>query len=337
MKTVVCLLLLLMPLSVLAQDEEEAATFPLEKFYAKRKPWTSRKLLSQFKFSLSTGAGNTFFSHRLTGFGIYQPAKGSPLIFNSTAPLAAGLTNWVNHTESKPFNLPLSGFLVSGDTTRIGFKGNALNIPLKATIHFEWDRYRIGGGYSYEIMMLGSMHPITYKDKIGNFTPADGFGFMQKYFGSVGVSFYRVDKYLFTGDAQVGGFKPGNNFSMGQIQKGVYVNAGVTVERELSEYLRVFARPSFEIKNYTLSVPGGPPIYHYINAFYFNIGLTYSIPELPRCYNKDCRAQMNHVHGEREYRSGVHPLWKKQNPGYGENDPTLLKYKGKNKRKLNPN
>ena len=45
---------------------------------------------------------------------------------------------------------------------------------------------------------------------------------------------------------------------------------------------------------------------------------------------------MNHAHGNREYRSQVHPIYKKQNPHYGENHPNLIKYKGKNKYKLNP-
>ena len=46
--------------------------------------------------------------------------------------------------------------------------------------------------------------------------------------------------------------------------------------------------------------------------------------------------QINHAHGNREYRSRMHPIWKKQNPHYGENYPNLIKYKGKNKYKLNP-
>jgi hypothetical protein len=135
----------------------------------------------------------------------------------------------------------------------------------------------------------------------------------------------------------VGGFKPGKNFDLSQIKKGVYVNAGVTIEHEFSEYLKAFLRPSFEIKNYTLSLPGSDvTIPHYINAFYVNIGLTYAIPDLPRCFHKECQAQMNHVHGNREYRSRMHKIYKKQNPLYGENYPRLLKYKGRNKKKMNP-
>src|SRR5262249_28567519 len=100
----------------------------------------------------------------------------------------------------------------------------------------------------------------------------------------------------------------------------------------------VFARPSFEMKNYTISIPGsgGGSIAHYANAFYVNFGFTYSIPALPKCYNKDCHAQINHAHGDREYRSRMHRFYKKQNPMYGENFPRLFKYKRQNRNKLSP-
>jgi hypothetical protein len=186
-------------------------------------------------------------------------------------------------------------------------------------------------------MNIGPLHPITFKDQIKDFQPTPKGGFMMKYYGMAGISFYRIDKFLFTGDVHVGGYKPGKNFDASQIKKGVYANAGVTIEHEFSEYLKAFLRPSFEIKNYTITLPNSDKtIPHYINAFYVNIGLTYAIPELPRCFHSECHSQMNHVHGDREYRSRMHRIWKKQNPLYGENSPKLLKYKGRNKRKMNP-
>ena len=141
---------------------------------------------------------------------------------------------------------------------------------------------------------------------------------------------------FFTGDLQLGGYSPGSNFDSSLVKAGTFINLGVTVERELSEYLRIFVRPSYEIKSYTMSLAAGPSIAHNINAFYLNIGLTYSLPELPKCVIPGCKIQINHAHGDREYRSRVHPIYKKQNPQYGENYPELIKYKGKNKRKLNP-
>lgn len=244
----------------------------------------------------------------------------------------------MNHVNDATILGPDS-FVVSSDTARLGFKNNGLNIPLKLTIHYEFlDRYRIGGGFSYELMRMGNFRPISYADKINTFQPDDQTGFMKKYFLLLGVSFYRWNDFLFTGDANVGGYSPGKNFSKNLIKKGVYANVGVTIERDFSEYIKVFARPSFEIKNYTLSVPGSNDrsIVHNLNAFYLNVGLSYRFPELPKCYHPNCHVQINHAHGNKEYRSRVQPFWKKQNPHYGENYPNLIKEKRKNRKKLNP-
>lgn len=318
----------------LQEEGKDNSGFPLDNFYAERKP-RARSFLRHFHFSLSTGYGNSFFSHELPGYGIYQPVGAAPQIFPGTSPTTL-YTNWVNErvlstTAAGP------GYLVLSDTATIGFRGNAMNIPLKATIHFEFKkRYRIGIGYSYEYMSMGSLSPISYGDKIGTMSPTNPSGMMSRFFGMAGVSFYRLNQYLFTGDLQIGSFTPGN-FDASQAKTNVYFNAGVTVERELSEYLRAFVRPSFEFKSYTLTPPeGGSPINHGMNAFYLNVGLTYRIPELPKCFHKECRIQLNHAHGDREYRSRVHPIYKKQNPNYGENHPNLIKYKGKNKKMLNP-
>lgn len=337
---------LLLPALSWAQDEKKEEkkeeekdaehTFPLENFYAKIKN-KPRTIFKHIKFSFSTGYGNTFYSHELPGFGIYQANGVQPSIFSSGDPNVR-FTNWVNDLAYDSTTIAPGSFLVSSDTTKLGFKGNAWNLPFKLTIHYEFkEKYRIGIGYSYEMMNIGSLHSISYGDKISDFQPPSSSGWMSKYFIMGGMSFYRMGDYLFTGDLQIGGYNPGSNFNKSLIESGIYVNLGVTVERELSEYLRLFVRPSFDFKSYTFGLPeGGKTIDHNINAFYFNIGITYSIPELPKCNIPDCKIQMNHAHGDRQYRSKVHPIYKKQNPQYGENHPKLIKYKGKNKKKLNP-
>jgi hypothetical protein len=200
-----------------------------------------------------------------------------------------------------------------------------------------FERYRIGGGYSFEYVNMGSYKPTNYSGSISSFSPDFSSFFLKKYFGMLGASVYRYDAYLLVVDANIGGYSLGKNFDKSVIKKGVFFNLGVAVEREMSEYFRLFVRPSYEIKSYTLNIPEtGESIKHTFNAFYVNVGATYRFPELRRCPFKTCRAQINHAHGNREYRSRVHPIYKKQNPHYGENYPNLIKYKGKNKKKLNP-
>ena len=328
---------MLLAVSSWGQKDDAASTFPLDNFYAELKH-RPRSLLKNVKFGFSTGYGNTFFSHNLEGFGIYQATGNPPSIFVASGPPTVRIGNWVNQggTDTSPFQA--TAFTVNTNTSELGFKANALNIPFKLTLHYEFaKKYRIGGGYSYELMSIGTMNPISFTDQISSFQPTASTGWMSKYFGLIGVSFYRLGDYLFTGDAQIGGYNPGSNFNPGLVTTGIYFNLGVTVERELSEYLRLFVRPSYDIKSYSVTLPeGGPSINHNINAFYLNIGISYSIPELPKCFISDCKIQMNHAHGNREYRSRVHPIYKKQNPQYGENHPNLIKYKGKNKKKMNP-
>ena len=146
------------------QKDDGAKTFPLDNFYAEIKP-QPRSFLKNIKFSFSTGYGNTFFSHNLAGFGVYQATGKPPSIFVATGPPTIRIANWVNQggTDSSPFQA--TAFTVNSDTTELGFKGNALNIPLKLTLHYEFKgKYRIGAGYSYEMMSIGTLNPISYKN-----------------------------------------------------------------------------------------------------------------------------------------------------------------------------
>ena len=316
---------------------EKDATIPLEHFYIERhKSGALRFLLSRLHIGLSTGYGASTFKHKLEGFGILQQPDSLPQIFSSTNP-GARYGNWFNTVSANTFPAAAGSFLVDSDTAKIGFRSKAFSIPLKGTVHVAFDRYRIGGGYSYEFMHIGQFRPISYPDDINGFPPLANNFFLKKYFGMIGGMVYRYDEYVLVVDANIGGYKLGKSFDQTLIKKGIYYNLGLSAEREFSEYFRVFVRPSYEIKSYKLTIPEtGENIKHRFNAFYVNIGATYRLPEIRRCPLKDCHAQLNHAHGNKEYRSRRHPIWKKQNPHYGENYPTLIKYKGKNKNKLNP-
>jgi hypothetical protein len=327
-----------LPGIVCAQYENESdASVPLEHFYIKRQGvgWF-RKVVSKFTFGLSTGFGSTTFRHELSGFGIYQNSGVAPQLFESSN-VTSGYSNWFNKVTASTNAIQPGAFRVNSDTAEIGFKSKSLNIPLKATLHVEFDKYRIGGGYSIEMVKMNDFKPLSYGDRINDYSPDFSSFTLQKYFGTIGGTVYRYYEYLLVVDANVGGYNLGKNFDNSVIKKGVFLNLGVTVEREMSEYFRLFVRPSYEIKSYKLSIPEtAQSITHKFNAFYLNVGATYRFPELRRCFLKTCKAQMNHAHGNKEYRSRVHPIYKKQNPHYGENHPNLIKYKGKNKNKLNP-
>jgi hypothetical protein len=320
---------------LLAQDEKKDV-IPLERFYTDRTGGSAlRRILKNVSFGFSTGYGNTYFSHRLDDFGVYQVAGGSPQIFSATT--ATRYSNWVNDVITDKTAVSGSAFVANPGTANLGFKGNALTIPLNLFAFYQFkEQYRFGLGYSYELMNIGSMKPTALADQISEFQPSASSGFVGKFYGMLGYSFYRWNEYLFTGDVQIGSFSS-TNFNSSFVSTNMYFNLAVTAERELSEYLNVFVRPSFDFKSYAINVPeSNKSINHSMNTLYVSVGVTYRIPQLPKCFLKDCHAQIDHAHGNKEYRSRRHPFYKKQNPGYGENDKTLIKYRGKNKKKLNP-
>jgi hypothetical protein len=327
------------PSQLYAQYEREGdASIPLDYFYIKRDgPGIIRRVLSKLTFSVSTGYGRTFYHNELDdSFGILQNPDSLPKLYLINSP-TIGYSNWFNRVEPSTNTFQPGSIQADHTMGKLGFKTQAFNIPIRATVHTQIDRYRIGLGYSYEYTRLGDFKPIDLEADIQAFTPEVQNHFISKYFLILGGEVYRYYEYLLAVDLNVGGYGLGKKFDENQLSKGVFVNVGTSIEREMSEYFRVFVRPSFEFKKYELNVPESQlSIQHRFNAFYVNIGVSYRFPELRRCFIKNCHAQMHHAHGNKEYRSRVHPFYKKQNPHYGENHPTLIKYKGKNKRKLTP-
>jgi hypothetical protein len=316
-------------------EREEDASIPLEYFYIERQKSGLRTLLSKIHFRLSSGYGSTPFRHQLNGFGILQQPDSLPLIFDHDNP-GVRYSNWTNNVVGS--NDPVvPGFAVNSDTADIGFRSKTFNIPLKATLHLEFDRYRIGGGYSISYSRIGSFMPTHYRSDIAGYSLEKPDIFLKHYFGMIGAMVYRYYEYALVVDANIGGYSLGEGFAKGLMKKSIYVNLGVTAERQFSEYFKLFIRPSYEIKSFKFSIPEtAQTLQHRMDGFYVNIGFTYRLPELRKCFLKSCHTQINHAHGNREYRSRRHPIYKKQNPHYGENYPVLIKYKGKNKKKLNP-
>ena len=317
-------------------------------FYAQpEKKNMIRAFLSRFSLLVSTGYNHTFYSHQLDGFGLLQRENGDIHIFSSDANTVGSIfssyTNWFNDTL-RVNNVPVTGqdFLANSDTTALGFKGSGYSIPINLGLTYRFDRYRVGFGFTLEKHKVRPFKPTHHGDQIGEFTPPEtGFTFTKLYV-ILGADVLRYNDYLFGADVQVGTFNLGSKFNQSIIEKGAYFNLGVFAEREFSEYFRGFVRLSYDFRGYDLNFPEtSRSIDHKMPALNLNFGISISLPKLPRCPVKECKTQINHLHvykkrGAVEFRSREHPIYKRQNPHHGQNYPKLIKYKKKNKKKLNP-
>lgn len=329
-----------------ARAQEEKPSIPLDYFYADPQPSSAfRKLLSKLHFTFETGYGRTFYRQDLSDFSLLQRVDSLPVIFSPDlnvggGNVSAGYDYWFNTANARTdVNFDTNNdFLVNGDSVDLGYRSGGTSIPLAGMIHVEFDRYKIGGGFMFEYHRPGTFRPTVFGDRIASFDPNFGSAFYKKYFLMLGAKVYRYQLWLLSVDSRIGAYRLGRNFDRDLVQKGIFVNLGVTFERELSEYFSAYIRPSFDFKNYTLSLPeSNLEVNHSMNAVYVGVGITYRIPEHPKCFIKNCTTQINHQHGNSQvYRSRMHPIYKKQNPHHGENYPNLIKYKGKNKKKMNP-
>jgi len=299
-----------------------------------------RRILSKFTFGGSVGYGGTYYNHKTSPFSVgYSPNEGTYL-YETGGAIGDTIqiwTNWINDVETSGTIISSDDAQVPLDTAEFKFRARGNNYPINAFLFFSFDRYRIGGGYAVEFHNVASFRPNVFADDIAAINPGINLTTWRRWFGMFGATFYDTYDFTFVGDVRFGSLNMGGQFNKALISKGMFFNVGISIEYSVSEYFRVYARPNYEYKGYTIAVSeSGASISHRIPAFYFNIGATYRFPELPKCRTRLCQVQMNHRHRHngKLVRSRMHPFWKRQNPNYGENDKKLVKYRWKNRKKI---
>jgi hypothetical protein len=331
---------ILLSLPSLAQIHDKEDFAVPKGFYFDPKPRPIRTFISNFNFGLSVGYGATFYSQQMNDFNILQDSEQGPIIYTGEVEagdtLSSGISYWYNRINYAQAVNDNSEFRVGGDSTDLRYKSLSHSIPISLSVHYDFKNYKIGAGVMLEYHVPREFRPNQFQDQLGTIEPDFKRAFLQRYYGILGVRIFRYWQYLAGIDAKIGVMRFDKNFDR-SLESGIFVNLGFPVEREFSEYFRAYVRPSFDYKNYTLNIPeSANNVPTSMNAIMIEFGIFYRIPELPKCFHKKCRTQVNHMHGEYEYRSRVHPFYKYQNPHHGQNYPVLIKYKGRNKKKLNP-
>jgi hypothetical protein len=295
-----------------------------------------RMFLNKFSLGISTGYGQTFYSHALDAqemgaFYLQKRGDKLSLTFDDEGLL---YNNWYHKvsTDTATLNgLPDDRVLFT-DSSRVAFQSASHNIPVMAVLYFDWRKFRIGGGAAIEFQRFTPYTPDNWKEFIGEVEPETYNNIAWRYFFSAGYNFYTfqstVFDYHFIADIQTGMYNYGKLFDLPEGNNRFYFNLGVTMEKQFSEYFRAFVRPSYEFKEYTVELEAAQtPIKHMAPSAYVQAGVFLKFPETPRCPIKSCKTQVKHVHQGREFRG--QPIYKKQNRKYGENNRTLLKYKRK--------
>ncbi|XOV95052.1 MAG: hypothetical protein ACFHWX_10145 [Bacteroidota bacterium] len=297
-----------------------------------------RVFLNKFSFSLSLGYGVTEYKNNLKDFGFYQDSS-TQLILRRDLEYGAdtiGFSNWLTNPLEDTVSTPATMF---GDSIGLAFQNQTGTIPISLSVHYNFNKIRIGGGFSYQQQNLKPLEPNVYKDSIRAYDLGYKSAGLTRFWGMAGYQFYEWWDYTFVGELRLGVSKYGKKFDSPFITTGLFYNLGVNIERNFSEYFRVIIRPSFDIKSFKIELPDGDPIKLTSNAFLMQVGVSFNIPEIPRSPMKSDHIQLKHVLSDEEgrlYEYRGQPIWKVQNPKVGQNHRRLWRYKLKNRRKLDP-
>lgn len=324
-----------------------------------------RVFINKFSWTLSSGYGVTNYNHSLSGYYFFQDATTQQILSNDLelGPIFSGYENWFSDPTAgvgqllldrfevpfqyleNPVNNPLlqnRQFLADADTLGLGFSNHSPTIPVMASLHFQLKKFRLGLGFQYERQSIRKLNPTVRPDLIRDYDPGFKKSHNTKVFGLVGYQFYQFWDYTFTAEAQLGLFNSGKEFNTTAIGIGqkFFANVGLSIENNISEYMRVVIRPSYDFKNYTVNLPDLSSLQHNNPGFYLQVGLSINIPEIPRSPMKSDHVQLKHVIEDpatgRLMEVRGQPMWKKQNPKVGENHRRLWRYKLKNRGKMDP-
>ncbi len=289
-----------------------------------------RAVLNKFSLMTTVGYGRTFYSVDWSDVSILDGNGQSILLENYTINgddiSYSGIRNWLNYPVSDTLGTAsqTDGYrVVNADSVNPGYKGSGYNIPINISLHFDINRFRIGGGYTFDFHRVKKLTPKGGANFI--YEPDFGMTTMRRWYILAGGKVYRWRGWDYFAELHVGKVKYGGGYDLASLSNGMYFNIGIPIEYEFSEYFWFFVRPSFEFKKYALSLPAQyadsniPTSMSYKQpAVYVNFGFRFKFPEVRRCPVKSCQTQLKHVHGGREFRG--QPIYKVQNPKIGENE-----------------
>ncbi len=323
-----------------------------------------RVFLNHFSITATTGYTSTSYKHELSGVYFYQNAQNQYIFSNEIENLGSsfvGYSDWLNDPQigfetslEDPFDLPFDyisnpvnnpelgsqQFLLNTDTVDFGFEGVSNGIPISLALHYEYRKFRIGLGFTYEKQYSKELQPTSFVEQVRAYQPNYKSTSYTRFFGMLGYNFYQFWSYDFVAEFQIGKLNAGKEFNRSAIQRNLYTNIGISIENNWSEYFRVIIKPGIDLTNYTVNLPDGASVKHTNPTFFLQVGVSINIPDIRRSPMKSDHVQLKHLYtdpktGRVEEVRGQ-PIWKKQNPKIGQNHRKLWRYKWKNRKKLNP-
>ncbi|WP_160164110.1 hypothetical protein [Nafulsella turpanensis] len=296
-----------------------------------------RQALSKVNIGTSSGYGYTRYQQNLQGNSILLKEGvhylvPDPSLKKSNTSVVRGYAGWLTNPVDYP-NLIASDedIIVPGDSVQLGLAGSGQSIPLNLSLHINLiDRIKVGGGVAAEWHSIREVAFTEAADILGPYKSNVSSALILRYYGLLGARISRWYFWDFTLDTHIGKKKYTGPFSQESLRDGFYFNVGLLTEKHFSEYFRLTLRPSVEWASYNMDLgTSGHSVKTNTPSFFLQAGISLNYPRLPRCPIDRCHVQLEHVHFGKEYRG--QPIYRWQNPKYGQNHPELMRNKKRSK------
>jgi hypothetical protein len=325
------------------EKERQMEESPPYKHPGAPKPRIFRSILNKISLSLYAGYGKTMYHQNLSGMSIVE-RNGQQYLYPvenfSGSGVSTAYSHWFNEPVAEPvLNPGPQDKAIRGDSLSLAMRGRGGNLPLGLNLYTVIaDRVRLGAGAELEIFSIKELNYSEGAESILSPYQADvQNAFMYRIYGLLGVRAWRWYYYDFVPEVRIGKKSYLTQFNTAQIDQKLYTNLGLSIDKNLSELFRLVLRPSLEWSAFDVRLgeetngvlPTKTP------AFYVQAGVSMNYPRLPRCPISGCQTQLEHVHYGKEYRG--QPIYRWQNPKYGQNHPKLEKHKKKRREQMPEN
>lgn len=277
-----------------------------------------RNMASNFSFEISGGGSYhqnsmNFNSETPGQYPIFPLLEGSPMDINMEDTISFGSSQW-----SFPLNV-----------------GARVNI---------FDFLTLGAGYGREWGRIDPLQSAAYEFRMDH-----GRYVFDKFYGTVGIILYDSNKRISFLKWRYRKFSAGNHYMQSELKLRArqefpwryilegefgslfiresydnlltsadpYYGVGLRVEREFSEYTKLFVKPAVELRNLSygnvdlMQTQSIRQILYTVNA-----GVALRLPGTKRCKVPGCAVVMKHVHNGVEYRGSS--IWKRQHRKIGQ-------------------
>jgi len=283
-----------------------------------------RKVLHRVHVATSVGYGRTYYSYQITdansSSSIVMFRDGDELyIHNESAPHVAHVVRWFDDTylRTRSYVEPKKLDATQKATHKIQFKGQGATIPISLLTYVDlWKKLRLGLGGTLFIDTLVELVPEGDKHQdLGTYVPRSKTHYRVRPCASLGYKVIENATFSTLLDVHAGFDFIHSSLSSAPINKlASTFSLGLSVEKHISEYFRVFGRTSYELGSISDS-------HHFDSAdtsrfivlleqssALFQVGISFNCPEIPRCPVPRCKVQAKHKHNGQAYR-GV-SMWK---------------------------